>query len=56
MKTIKQKLMQGDAVAEGHDQARQLAHLAVSYLDVLPASPAKDGLIDLAHLVVDRRQ
>lgn len=54
MKTIKQKLLKGDAVAEGRAQAQQLAHMAVAGLDVLPESNAKQELIDLAWMVVNR--
>jgi octaprenyl-diphosphate synthase len=54
MVTIKQKLLRGDAILEAKTQARQLAELAIANLDILPASEAKDELIDLAYLVVDR--
>jgi octaprenyl-diphosphate synthase len=54
MDIIRQKISQGDAVAEGHLQARHLAQLAVANLDVLPKSAYKDELIGLAELVVNR--
>jgi octaprenyl-diphosphate synthase len=54
MDIIRQKLSQGDAVAEGHLQAQQLAQLAIASLDILPASTHKKELIELAQLVVDR--
>jgi octaprenyl-diphosphate synthase len=54
MVTIRQKILKGDAIGEAREQARQLAALAIASLDVLPDSPAKDELIDLAYLVVDR--
>jgi octaprenyl-diphosphate synthase len=54
MVTIKQKLLRGDAILEAKVQARQLAELAIASLNVLPESEAKDELIDLAYLVVDR--
>jgi octaprenyl-diphosphate synthase len=54
MVTIRQKILKGDAIGEAREQARQLATLAIANLDVLPDSPAKDELIDLAYLVVDR--
>ena len=54
MVTIRQKILKGDAINEALEQARQLATLAIFSLDVLPDSPAKDELIDLAYLVVDR--
>jgi geranylgeranyl pyrophosphate synthase len=54
MESIKQKLLRGDALVEAKAQARQLAELGIAGLDVLPDSKAKDELIDLAYLVVDR--
>lgn len=54
MDRIKQKLLQGDAIMDARAQARQLAEVAISSLIVLPDSEAKDELIDLAHLVVNR--
>ncbi len=54
MVTIKQKLLRGDAILEAKVQARQLADLALASLKVLPDSEAKDELVDLAYLVVDR--
>ncbi|HEX2621874.1 MAG TPA: polyprenyl synthetase family protein [Phototrophicaceae bacterium] len=54
MDTIKRKLLGGNAIEEGRQQARQLMQLAIAGLDVLPSSGAKDGLIELAHLVVER--
>jgi octaprenyl-diphosphate synthase len=54
MVTIRQKILKGDAIGEAREQARQLATMAIAGLDVLPDSPAKDELIDLAYLVVDR--
>ncbi len=52
--SLKEKVLQGDAIHEAHDQAQQLTDLAIHYLSVLPDSEAKDGLIGLAHLVIDR--
>jgi len=54
MVTIKQKLLRGDAILEAKVQARQLAELAIASLTVLADSEAKDELIDLAYLMVDR--
>ncbi len=54
MVTIKQKLLRGDAILEAKTNARQLAELAIASLSVLADSEAKDELIDLAYLVVDR--
>ncbi|HVU14231.1 MAG TPA: polyprenyl synthetase family protein [Phototrophicaceae bacterium] len=54
MTSLKEKVLQGDAIQEAHDQAQQLVELAINYLNVLPDSDAKDGLVGLAHLVIDR--
>ena len=45
-----------DAIATGHKKAEELAQAAIVQLDVLPASPAKEALRELAHLVVDRKR
>ncbi len=52
--TIKQKILEGDAIDEARLQARMLMKQAINELDVLPESEAKDELIELAHLVVER--
>jgi octaprenyl-diphosphate synthase len=54
MTQIKAKLLRGDAVAEAYAQARALRDVALSALDVLPSSTARDELVNLAHMVVDR--
>lgn len=54
MTTIKQKMLRGDAINEAKAQAHMLIEQAIAMLDVLPASAAKDELVDLAYLVVDR--
>jgi octaprenyl-diphosphate synthase len=54
MLTIKQKLLKGDAIAEGKMQARQLVESAILMLDILPASAQKQALVDLARQVVER--
>lgn len=54
MKAIKQKMLQGDAVAEAQAQAQYLAQVAIRSLDVLPDSTAKNELIELARAVVTR--
>ena len=51
---LKERVLQGDAVNEAHTQAEQLARLAIDQLASLPDSDAKDGLIDLAQLIVAR--
>ncbi len=52
--SLKEKILRGDAINEAHEQAGQLADYAITQLDSLPASDAKDSLIGLAHLVVQR--
>jgi octaprenyl-diphosphate synthase len=52
--SLKQKILEGNAIDEAQMQARLLVQQAVQALDELPDSEAKDGLIDLAHMVVDR--
>jgi geranylgeranyl pyrophosphate synthase len=54
MQSIKQKVLSGDSLTEGRQQAYMLVQSAVNELDVLPASDAKTALSDLAFQVVDR--
>lgn len=54
MDNIKRKLMSGNRLQEAHDQAEALVAMAIASLDVLPDSPAKTGLIDLANKVINR--
>lgn len=51
---IKRRLLQGDAIEKAHLQAQMLVQQAIASLDVLPESPAKDELISLAKLIVER--
>ncbi len=51
---IKQRILQGGAIDEARLQAQMLAQQAINELDILPDSSAKDELIALARLVVDR--
>lgn len=52
--SLKEKVLQGDAIHEAYEQAQQLVTLAISELDIVPDSDAKTSLIDLAHLIVER--
>lgn len=54
MDTIKRKLMSGNHLQEARDQAAGLVQMAVASLSVLPDSPAKDGLVELANEVINR--
>ena len=51
---IKQKILKGNAIEEARTQANMLVQQAVSELDVLPESRAKDELIALAEMIVNR--
>ena len=52
--SLKEKVLQGDAINEAYTQAQFLVTQAIEQLAILPASDSKDALIDLAHLVVER--
>lgn len=54
MDAFKAKLMSGNYIQEGQQQAGQLAQLAIAALYDLPVSLAKDELIALAHQAVNR--
>jgi octaprenyl-diphosphate synthase len=54
MDIIRQKLSQGSAIAEGRMQAQHLSQVAAASLNVLPDSPYKRELIELAQSVVNR--
>jgi geranylgeranyl pyrophosphate synthase len=51
---IKQKILSGNAIEEARSQARMLVAQAIAGLSVLPESPAKEQLVELAKSVVDR--
>ena len=52
--SIKRKMLEGDTIHKARQQAQLLAQQAIASLDCLPATPAKDGLIELAQLVIQR--
>jgi geranylgeranyl pyrophosphate synthase len=52
--SIKEKVLQGDAIAEAYEKARELVDMAVACLAVIPPSAARDELVQLANLVVER--
>ena len=56
MNTIKHKLLSGNRLEEARQQAEAFAEMAIAQLDVLPESPAKEELIDLANKVINRNQ
>ncbi len=54
LQSIKRKVLQGDRLEEARKQSRALVESAVAKLDVLAESPYKQGLIELAHMVIER--
>lgn len=55
MVAIRKKVLQGDTIQKGYEQANLLIIDAINQLDVLPASPYKDELITFAHTMIDRK-
>ncbi|MFQ3646327.1 MAG: polyprenyl synthetase family protein [Anaerolineae bacterium] len=54
VESIKHKLLQGDRLQKGREQAEALVQMAVAQLDVLPTSDAKNELISLAEFILKR--
>jgi geranylgeranyl pyrophosphate synthase len=54
MESIKRKMLEGDTIEKGREQAKQLVEMAIAGLQIIPDSPAKTELIKLAYLVIDR--
>lgn len=54
MDSIKRKLMSGNRLEEARQQATAFVDMAISQLDILPPSAAKDELISLANKVLNR--
>ncbi len=54
MASIKRRVLQGDMLDEARSQSRALVDMAIAKLDALPNSVYKQGLIDLANLVIER--
>ncbi|GAB1422099.1 polyprenyl synthetase family protein [Anaerolineales bacterium] len=52
--SIKRKLLQGNALQEAQDQAKMIINQAISCLSIFPDSPAKDEMIEVANLVIQR--
>lgn len=55
MVAIRKKVLQGDTIQRGYEQANLLVIDAINQLDVLPPSPYKDELIAFAHQMVNRK-
>ena len=54
MDAIKREMLEGDTIEKAREHANQLVYIAVERLDVLEASPAKQALVELARMVVER--
>lgn len=55
MGNVKRKLMEGDRLTQARLQAEQFVDWGISAISILPDSYAKDALIELAKVVVDRQ-
>lgn len=54
--SLKKRILQGNAIEEGRLQAQTLIEQAIANLDILPASAARDALIETAQQVVNRER
>ena len=54
MDAFKAKLMQGDRIEQGRQQARMLVDAGIAALDALPPTPYRDAMVELAQVVVNR--
>lgn len=54
VESVKRKLMSGNRLQEAREQAEGLVAMAVASLDILPESPSKTGLIELADQIINR--
>ncbi len=54
IESIKRKILKGNRLQEARDQAAALVDMAIAMLDVLPENEAKNELVQIARLVVDR--
>lgn len=54
MEIFKQRLLEGDTIQQGRQQAEMLVSSAIQLLDVLPESPEREELAELAHQIVNR--
>lgn len=55
MDTVKRKLMEGERLKQARFQAEQFVNWGITALEILPPSPAKDAMIDLAKVVIERQ-
>lgn len=54
MESIKRRMLEGDTIEKGREQAQQLVDMAILNLSIVPDSEAKSELIELANLVINR--
>ena len=54
MDAIKRKMLEGDTIAKAREQASLLISSAIDCLAILEESAAKQALVELTHLVIDR--
>jgi octaprenyl-diphosphate synthase len=54
MDSIKRKMLGGNRLEKARQQAQMLAQMAISEIAILPDSPAKAELIDLADEIINR--
>lgn len=54
MESIKRKMLEGDTIEKGRQQAKQLVESAIMGLSVIPDSDAKNALVNLAYLIIER--
>lgn len=54
VESIKRKMLEGDTIEKGRQQAQQLVDIAIMGLSVIPDSDAKTELVNLANLVINR--
>jgi len=52
--SIKHKMLQGDRLQKGREQAAALVQMAIAHLEILPPSDAKTELIALAEFIIKR--
>lgn len=55
MNNVKRKLMEGDRLKQARFQAEQFVDWGISAISILPSSSAKDAMIDLAKVVIERK-
>jgi geranylgeranyl pyrophosphate synthase len=51
---FKERLKEGDTIAQAQAQASHLVKEAVEIIDILPETPYKQGLVNLANIVINR--